>query len=64
LAFTIGEKIWLIPNLMLSRWQRLLTNSSFFDSYGNLQNPNLVKPAKLLLVGDRRWQIVEKGVFN
>lgn len=64
LAFTIGEEIWLIPNLMLSRWQRLLTNSSFFDSYGNLQNPNLVKPAKLLLVGDRRWQIVEKGVFN
>ncbi|QHV01501.1 hypothetical protein [Synechocystis sp. CACIAM 05] len=64
LAFTIGEEIWLIPNLMLSRWQRLLTNSSFFDSYSNLQNPNLVKPAKLLLVGDRRWQIVEKGVFN
>ncbi|QUS62268.1 hypothetical protein IQE94_11505 [Synechocystis sp. PCC 7339] len=64
LAFTIGEEIWLIPNLMLSRWQRLMTNSYFFDSYGNLQNPNLVKPAKLLLVGDRRWQIVEKGMFN
>ncbi|MCT0252550.1 hypothetical protein [Synechocystis sp. PCC 6714] len=64
LAFSIGEEIWLIPNLMLSRWQRLLAHSSFFDSYSNLQNPKLVKPAKLILVGDRRWQIVEKGVFN
>ncbi|MBE9195137.1 hypothetical protein IQ219_07405 [Synechocystis sp. LEGE 06083] len=64
LAFTIGEEIWLIPNLLLSRWQRLLANNSFFDSYSNLQNPKLVKPAKLILVGDRRWRMVEKGVFN
>ncbi|MBE9174707.1 hypothetical protein IQ225_04210 [Synechocystis salina LEGE 06155] len=64
LVFTIREEIWLIPNLLLSRWQRLLANNSFFDSYSNLQNPKLVKPAKLILVGDRRWRMVEKGVFN
>jgi hypothetical protein len=64
LAFSIGQEIWLIPNLLLSRWPRVLNNSDFFDIYPNWQTPKLVKPAKLILVGDRRWQIVEKGMFN
>ena len=64
LSFEAEGKLWLIPNLKLSRWQRLLKNSPFFDVFGDSSKPMLVKPAQLELVtGDRR-KLVAKGIFN
>ncbi len=64
LAFNVDGEIYLIPNLTLSQWPRLLTSGTFFDVYPDLTTPKLVKPAKLTSIDDRRWQIIEKGSFN
>jgi len=64
LGFEADGELWLIPNIKLSRWQRLLANSTFFDVFTDLSSPKLVKPAKLELVADNRYKLLTKGIFN
>lgn len=64
LGFEAEGKLWLIPNLKLSRWQRLLKNSAFFDVLGDSSKPMLVKPAQLELVSGDRRKLIAKGLFN
>jgi hypothetical protein len=64
LGFEAESKLWLIPNLKLSRWQRLLKNSAFFDVLGDPSKPRLVKPAQLELVAGDRHRLITKGLFN
>jgi hypothetical protein len=57
---------WLFPNIFSARVEKIINNlkTSIFTVDYSLNNPQLIKPAKLKEVSSGIWEIDEPGIFQ